>query len=86
MGAQTAAPILRASADSTIPSGLKGLAIQEGKKLLTETHHPLPTNVGNGLNCTSCHLAERTIANASPWVGIRACFPSVARAAEKLLR
>jgi thiosulfate dehydrogenase len=73
--AQTAAPAFVAPAETTIPSGPKGLAIQEGKKLLTETHQRLPKNVGNGLNCTSCHLAGGTTANASPWVGIWGVFP-----------
>lgn len=75
VAAQTAAPALTAPAESTIPPGPKGLAIQEGKKLLTETHQRLPRNVGNGLNCTSCHLAGGTTAGASPWVGIWGVFP-----------
>jgi thiosulfate dehydrogenase len=73
--AQTPAPAFTAPDESTIPAGPKGLAIQEGKKLLTETHLRLPKNVGNGLNCTSCHLAGGTTANASPWVGIWGVFP-----------
>ena len=75
VAAQPPAPPFTAPADATIPSGPKGLAIQEGKKLLTETHQRLPKNVGNGLNCTSCHLAGGTTANASPWVGIWGVFP-----------
>ena len=73
--AQTAATALSAPAASTIPAGPKGVAIQEGRKLLTETHQRLPKNVGNGLNCTSCHLAGGTTANASPWIGIWGVFP-----------
>lgn len=61
--------------ETTIPSGPKGVAIQEGKKLLTETHQRLPKNVGNGLNCTNCHLAGGTTAKSSPWVGIWGVFP-----------
>ena len=64
--AQTAAPDLKAPFDASIPSGPKGLAIQEGKKLLTDTRRLLPNNVGNGLNCTNCHLDAGTSANASP--------------------
>jgi thiosulfate dehydrogenase len=75
VAAQTPAPALSAPDESTIPAGPKGIAIQEGKKLLTETHQRLPKNVGNGLNCTSCHLAGGTTANASPWVGIWGVFP-----------
>jgi len=73
--AQAAAPALAVPAETSIPSGPKGVAIQEGRKLLTETHLRLPKNVGNGLNCTSCHLAGGTTANASPWVGIWGVFP-----------
>lgn len=60
--AQTAAPVLKVPAESTIPSGPKGLAIIEGKKLLTETRQRPPKHVGNGLNCTSRHLAGGTTA------------------------
>ena len=73
--AQTAAPDFKAPLDASIPSGPKGLAIQEGKKLLTDTRRLLPNNVGNGLNCTNCHLDAGTSANASPWVGIWGVFP-----------
>lgn len=62
-------------AQSTILAGPKGVAIREGKLLLTETHQRLLKNVGNKLNCSSCHLAAGTTANASPWVGIWGVFP-----------
>ena len=61
--------------EATIPDGPAGVAIREGKKLVTETRQRLPGNVGNGLNCTNCHLAGGTTANAAPWVGIWGVFP-----------
>lgn len=61
--------------EATVPAGPDGVAIKEGKKLLTETRQRLPGNVGNGLNCTNCHLAGGTTANAAPWVGIWGVFP-----------
>ena len=61
--------------DSSIPEGPKGVAVKAGKLLLTDTHKRLPKNVGNGLNCSNCHLAGGTIANASPWVGLWGAFP-----------
>ena len=64
--AQIAAPDFKAPLDGSIPSGPKGLSIQEAKKLLTDTRRLLPNNVGNGLNCTNCHLDAGTSANASP--------------------
>jgi thiosulfate dehydrogenase len=61
--------------ETSIPAGPFGVAITEGRKLLTETHQRLPQNVGNGLNCTNCHLAGGTTPGASPWVGIWGVFP-----------
>lgn len=75
VAAQNAAPDFKPPLEASIPAGPKGLAIQEGKKLLTDTRRLLPKNVGNGLNCTNCHLDAGTTANASPWVGIWGVFP-----------
>lgn len=72
---QTAAAEFQPPTEASIPPGPKGMAIQEGKKLLSETRQRLPKNVGNGLNCTNCHLDGGTTANASPWVGIWGVFP-----------
>lgn len=49
-----------------------------GMRLNTETHTLLPNNVGNVLNCSSCHLNAGTVADGSPYVGISAFFPSYA--------
>ena len=73
--AETTAPDFKPPLEATLPSGPKGVAIAEGKKLMTDTRRLLPKNVGNGLNCTNCHLDAGTAANASPWVGIWGVFP-----------
>lgn len=49
-----------------------------GMRLITETKALLPNNVGNGLNCSSCHLNGGTVAKASPFVGVAAQFPRYA--------
>jgi thiosulfate dehydrogenase len=49
-----------------------------GMRLHLETSALLPKNVGNVLNCTSCHLNAGTVADGSPFVGISAFFPSYA--------
>lgn len=49
-----------------------------GMRLMTETKALLPDNVGNGLNCSSCHLNGGTVAKASPFVGVAAQFPRYA--------
>ncbi|GAB3432641.1 c-type cytochrome [Massilia solisilvae] len=49
-----------------------------GMQLHLNTKALLPKNVGNQLNCTSCHLNAGTVADGSPFVGVSAFFPSYA--------
>jgi thiosulfate dehydrogenase len=62
-------------ADATIPSGPEGEAIRLGKTLITDTHKLLPSNVGNGLNCSNCHLGAGTKETAGPFVGLWGMYP-----------
>ena len=62
-------------ADSTLPSGPEGAAIKLGRTLITDTRKLLPRNVGNGLNCTNCHLDAGTKQGAGPYVGLWGVFP-----------
>jgi len=47
-----------------------------GMRLMTETKALLPKNVGDALNCSSCHLNGGTVAKASPFWGLTALFPA----------
>lgn len=49
-----------------------------GARLNIETRDLLPKNVGNALNCASCHLNAGTVADGSPYIGISAFFPGYA--------
>ena len=51
-----------------------------GMRLHLETKTLLPQNVGNSLNCTSCHLNAGTVADGSPFVGVSAFFPATRHA------
>ena len=62
-------------ADSTIPAGPDGDAIRLGRAIVSDTGKLLPDNVGNGLNCTSCHLGAGTTPLAGPFVGLWGVFP-----------
>jgi thiosulfate dehydrogenase len=46
-----------------------------GARLMTETRSLLPNNVGDALNCASCHMNGGTVAKASPYFGLTALFP-----------
>lgn len=74
VSAQEKAPF-RVPAEETIPSGALGDAIRLGRTLITDTRKQLPENVGNGLNCSNCHLGGGTVALAGPYVGLWGMFP-----------
>ena len=61
--------------EASIPAGPVGDAIRLGKTLITDTRRQLPKNVGNGLNCSNCHLGAGTVALAGPFVGLWGIFP-----------
>ena len=50
-------------------------AAEQGRRLVTETGQRLPDYVGNGLNCSNCHLDAGTRTGAASWVGIWLSFP-----------
>ena len=56
-----------------------------GMRLHLETKDLLPQNVGNQLNCTSCHLNAGTVADGSPFVGVSAFFPSYGARAGRVI-
>ncbi len=56
-----------------------------GMRLHLQTQELLPQNVGNSLNCTSCHLNAGTVADGSPFVGVSAFFPSYAPRAGRVI-
>jgi thiosulfate dehydrogenase len=74
--ADAAGPVpFKVPADSTIPTGPEGDAITQGRALISDTRNLLPDNVGNGLNCTNCHLGAGTREDAGPFVGLWGVFP-----------
>src|SRR5262249_41793478 len=66
---------LRVPNERTIPDGPMGDAVRYGKKVFTQTQSYAAPYIGNGLNCTSCHLDAGTKAYAIPLVGLWGVFP-----------
>lgn len=58
-----------------IPDGPLGASIRRGLAILSTSHDSLPDNVGNALNCTSCHLDLGRRPNGIPWTGVYSRFP-----------
>ena len=61
--------------EKTIPNSPLGDSIRNGMNLVTNTGSLLPKNVGNGLNCSSCHLKQGRTQYASPFVGLWGVYP-----------
>lgn len=57
-----------------------------GMRLNAETRDLLPENVGDDLNCSSCHLNAGTVADGSPYIGVSAFFPSYAPRSGKMIQ
>jgi thiosulfate dehydrogenase len=61
--------------DTSLPKGEMGEAVQLGRNLVLNTQKFAKAYVGNGLNCSSCHLSGGTVAGAAPFVGLWGVFP-----------
>jgi len=61
--------------DALIPPGAEGASIRRGRALLLHTRDSLPTQVGNRLRCTSCHLDGAVRPGAMSLAGVYARYP-----------
>ena len=68
-------PAIKMPDESTIPDDEFGAAVKRGLQLANHTYKELPDNVGNQLNCTSCHLGNGSEAYAAPWNGMPGIYP-----------
>lgn len=66
---------LAVPAESSIPAGPMGEAIKLGRKVVNSTQVNAKSYVGNGLNCSSCHLSGGTVEGAAPFIGLWGVFP-----------
>ena len=65
----------RVPADSEVTDPFVLASIQRGRALLRNTRDSLPRNVGNRLQCVSCHALDGTQRNTMSLVGVYARFP-----------
>lgn len=68
-------PSIKMPDESTIPDDEYGAAVRRGLQLANHTYKELPNNVGNQLNCTSCHLGNGSEAYAAPWNNMPSVYP-----------
>lgn len=71
----SAKPTIKMPDESTIPDDEYGAAVRRGLQIANHTYKELPDNVGNQLNCTSCHLGNGSEAFAAPWNNMPSIYP-----------
>ena len=62
-------------ADTTIPTGEQGDLIRLGQRLIFDTKHLLPDNVGAGMNCSNCHMNAGKTPLGGAFYGSASAFP-----------
>ena len=68
-------PSIKMPDELTIPDDEYGAAVRRGLQLANHTYKELPNNVGNQLNCTSCHLGNGSEVYAAPWNNMPSVYP-----------
>lgn len=68
----TAAAQFQPPQESELPDNAYGKLVKQGYALFVDTKRLAPQFVGNGLNCSNCHLDQGRLANSAPlWVPTR---------------
>lgn len=65
----------RVPGDSEVTDAYMLASVQRGRALLRNTRDSLPRNVGNRLQCVSCHATDGTQKHTMSLVGVYARFP-----------
>lgn len=76
------AVFLPPSPDS-IPGDLRGEQIRLGYEIVVRTQDYAKAYIGNGLNCTNCHLDAGLNPNAASFVGLSRLFPEYRARADR---
>lgn len=63
-------------AERDIPKNEFGDAVRLGKAIFTDTQHYAKKYVGNGLNCSNCHLDSGRMADSAPLWGAYVRYPA----------
>ncbi len=63
-------------AERDIPKNEFGDAVRLGKSIFTDTQHFAKKYVGNGLNCSNCHLDSGRMADSAPLWGAYVRYPA----------
>ena len=67
-----------------LPDNAFGKLVREGHSLFVDTRRQAPAYVGNGLNCSNCHLDQGRLANSAPLWGAYPMYPAYRKKNDKV--
>ncbi|MGE8348080.1 c-type cytochrome [Pseudomonas helleri] len=70
--------------ESELPDNAYGKMVKDGYALFVDTKRQAPQFVGNGLNCTNCHLDQGRMANSAPLWGAYPMYPAYRKKNDKV--
>ena len=79
-----AAPVFMPPAESELPDNAFGHKVREGHALFVDTRRLMPGAVGNGMNCSNCHLDQGRMAHSAPLWGAYPMYPAYRRKNDKV--
>lgn len=62
--------------EKDLPADAFGQLVQEGRAIFVDTRNQAAEYVGNGMNCTNCHLDQGRKANSAPLWGAYPMYPA----------
>ena len=74
----------RPPAEHELPDNAFGKLVREGHSLFVDTRRQAPAYVGNGLNCSNCHLDQGRLANSAPLWGAYPMYPAYRKKNDKV--
>ncbi|MFF3699734.1 MULTISPECIES: c-type cytochrome [Pseudomonas] len=71
-------------AESELPDNAFGKMVRDGYALFVDTKRLAPEYVGNGLNCSNCHLDQGRLAHSAPLWGAYPMYPAYRKKNDKV--
>lgn len=71
-------------AEHELPDNAFGKMVRQGYSLFVDTKRQAPAFVGNGLNCSNCHLDQGRLANSAPLWGAYPLYPAYRKKNDKV--
>ena len=71
-------------AEHELPDNAFGKLVRQGHSLFVDTKRQAPAFVGNGLNCSNCHLDQGRLANSAPLWGAYPMYPAYRKKNDKV--